>query len=638
MFSGLLVSNNFFQYFCIAIFTIALVNHIEPQAFSSEILSQKKTNDQHVSVKDFGAKGDGVSDDSKAIQTAIDYAIDKKIQALKFPSGKYRITETIKVGYGDKRYSGINIVGMPSYLGYAEIIADFDDRPAINVQGARSIRIKGLKLTGKNIAPTKALKDSDIGSEVSDWVSLGDSNTKHSPYAGITIDAYSGTKPKDGYQNDSYDRWHSSKVVIDDVSIDNFVVGIAVKPSDDDNNAEDLKIENSSIAFNTYGVSVGGTQQRNVALENVDIYGSYVAITTFRHGKGKGNFPFVYNCNLGGSFRLFEARVDVGVVNVDKIHAESFAEIGIFGPAYTTALHPAIISNSNLHIRRFKNYKPSAYVINFTILKFSGCDFFTHDGQFNAISGSGTVTFEDCTFADLTSAPDRFINVNLPDIYRLNIHNSILSNNPPLKTISDSYKTGVIPKRLSISPNTFEVTEFDKRKEYRVESPDYYVTIGITNVAINNQLLSFETKSPELFQAGDYLFWQIVYTPLNADYDYKYLIPALKVASIKGNRIYAEISASDIDTSYKPDTVSILRTDFVNKTIAIGNLESGSTRITNVENIDNFEVGDWIFGTGLPENARIISISRENDYFDINQVVTKSAARVQIYNSLLKEL
>jgi len=171
-----------------------------------------------------------------------------------------------------------------------------------------------------------------------------------------------------------------------------------------------------------------------------------------------------------------------------------------------------------------------------------------------------------------------------------------------------------------------------------VDSPGYYETIGISNLSINAQSLSFETKFPEVFQTGDYLFWQIVYTPYGADYGYKYLIPVLRVSSIKRKRIYAEISATDIDTSYKPNTVSILRTNFVNKAIATGDFESGSARIKEVDNIDNFEVGDWIFGTGLRENTRIKFINKENKFLELNYPVNESGVNVQIYNSRLNEL
>lgn len=52
---------------------------------------------QKVNVMSFGAKGDGVTDDTKAIQDAIDYAKENHINEVYFPIGKYNISDTIEV-------------------------------------------------------------------------------------------------------------------------------------------------------------------------------------------------------------------------------------------------------------------------------------------------------------------------------------------------------------------------------------------------------------------------------------------------------------------------------------------------------------------------------------------------------------
>ncbi len=125
--------------------------------FSGLLISGELEHDrrQVADVRLFGAKGDGEADDTKAIQSAFDHAITSRMARVFFPAGRYRITDTIKAGYGDNQYISISIEGLPSFLGYVELKADFTDRPAINIQGARSVRIKGLKITGKNIAPEK---------------------------------------------------------------------------------------------------------------------------------------------------------------------------------------------------------------------------------------------------------------------------------------------------------------------------------------------------------------------------------------------------------------------------------------------------------------------------------------------------
>lgn len=57
-----------------------------------------------VSVKDFGAVGDGVTDDTQAFQAALDYA--SGLRQVFIPAGRYKITDTLNL------YKGSNVVGV----------------------------------------------------------------------------------------------------------------------------------------------------------------------------------------------------------------------------------------------------------------------------------------------------------------------------------------------------------------------------------------------------------------------------------------------------------------------------------------------------------------------------------------------
>src|SRR5262245_52866225 len=48
-----------------------------------------------VNVKDFGAVGNGVADDTAAIQAAIDFAANNKRSTIYMPSGDYKITSSL---------------------------------------------------------------------------------------------------------------------------------------------------------------------------------------------------------------------------------------------------------------------------------------------------------------------------------------------------------------------------------------------------------------------------------------------------------------------------------------------------------------------------------------------------------------
>ncbi|HQL96033.1 MAG TPA: glycosyl hydrolase family 28-related protein, partial [Candidatus Hydrogenedentes bacterium] len=54
------------------------------------------------SVRDFGARGDGVSDDTDAAQAAVDAAVKARGGRVHFPSGSYRLTRTVTVASSDR--------------------------------------------------------------------------------------------------------------------------------------------------------------------------------------------------------------------------------------------------------------------------------------------------------------------------------------------------------------------------------------------------------------------------------------------------------------------------------------------------------------------------------------------------------
>jgi hypothetical protein len=66
-----------------------------------------------VNVRDYGAVGDGVADDTAAIQSAIDYALSNGIGAVVVPLGTYLVSSTISIGprSGQTYLVGLRIYG-----------------------------------------------------------------------------------------------------------------------------------------------------------------------------------------------------------------------------------------------------------------------------------------------------------------------------------------------------------------------------------------------------------------------------------------------------------------------------------------------------------------------------------------------
>jgi polygalacturonase len=80
-------------------------------------------------VKTFGAKGDGITLDTRSIQNAIDEAHENGGGVVKFSTGTYKIgTLILKDNINLHLQVGAVLLGSPDYKDYTEIIHKFDSR------------------------------------------------------------------------------------------------------------------------------------------------------------------------------------------------------------------------------------------------------------------------------------------------------------------------------------------------------------------------------------------------------------------------------------------------------------------------------------------------------------------------------
>jgi hypothetical protein len=101
--------------------------------------------DTVLNVRQFGAKGDGKSDDTKSIQRTIDTAAERG-GAVFLPPGVYRSTEL-------QMRPHVSITGIPAWdyeYGFGSVIRLADERARclLNITGAFGVTIEGISLDG----------------------------------------------------------------------------------------------------------------------------------------------------------------------------------------------------------------------------------------------------------------------------------------------------------------------------------------------------------------------------------------------------------------------------------------------------------------------------------------------------------
>lgn len=148
-----------------------------------------------VSVKDFGAKGDGTTDDTIAIQKAIDYVKSlpavqagaigpavpyfAKSGALFFPAGLYLVTNTLWFGIAAPKTDVTNAVGTVFGDG-AVIVGQTSGKPVVDLTGAFGAQWTGITIFG---SPTNSPNVGILLARAGD-VQPGDPDYPNNPSSG----------------------------------------------------------------------------------------------------------------------------------------------------------------------------------------------------------------------------------------------------------------------------------------------------------------------------------------------------------------------------------------------------------------------------------------------------------------------
>lgn len=265
-------------------------------AQAAELVKKMAKGELVINVKDYGAKGNGIADDTLAIQEAEAAAAAGYTRPLYFPNGTYLFSHTItaKTVIGENRQKTLL-----KYTGNGDAVG-----PGVGVQYHR--RWAHLSLQGTGAGTGLNLDTSPAGSYINMIVQGFDT--------GINLD---GTGASDALYN-----------VFDDVTVQSTTTGVRIDGLSHENRFKNFRINYATTGFDFFS---GG---RNV-IESAAIENTTTGVRIRDDGSGQNNTRANIMANTRFEFNTTNYQIDAGVQMTGLLFNRYVGGQGVDNGTYT---------------------------------------------------------------------------------------------------------------------------------------------------------------------------------------------------------------------------------------------------------------------------------------------------------------
>jgi hypothetical protein len=280
-----------------------------------------------------------------ALQRAINFCLASG-NKLYIPAGQYTVSKGLLVADLGNYISGFEIEGAATtYNGSSsQTVLNFTNKEnfGIGFHRVKGLRVRNLFLKGQNV----------IGGSLYDWFENPDMDWTHgcrdrvwSPHAGFVVDPF--FNQGQGGEEEMYPGFTSfyidpdgsggsTDVIFDNCRVEQFVVGYCFSPHAAPQNGDNIAVNNSWVNYCKSGISVGQSQNRSVAVNNLKCWGGVETLfDSQRYGDTySADNVEVDQLQIAGGVK-FLART-TGWANkglqIRRMHAEVLLSLGTGGP------------------------------------------------------------------------------------------------------------------------------------------------------------------------------------------------------------------------------------------------------------------------------------------------------------------